>query len=212
MLVCGAVAASGHTIRPEAPPRPAAYPRLGETFEQYMAANPNRSKRTNELYRYEANRYLGDWLPRPLDAIGRADVEARFNGTTADHGWPAANRAMSLLRSIERRPCVNRDPRIRRRLDHRPATRARAEDRRSDRGLGPKVTGSLINASGASAALQGYRSISDKFRNVEDFGPTSVRRFVEGSHLLGDRTADQWQQDAFGQVDAWLRGLGLRRP
>ena len=74
-----------------------------------MAANPNRSKRTNELYRYEANRYLGDWLPRPLDAIGRADVEARFNRITADHGWSAANRAMSLLRSIYRRPCVDHD-------------------------------------------------------------------------------------------------------
>ena len=60
------------------------------------------------------------------------------------------------------------------------------------------------------SALRGYRSISDKFRNVEDFGPRSVRRFVEGSHLLGDRTSDQWQQDAFGQVNAWLRALGLR--
>ena len=30
------------------------------------------------------------------------------------------------------------------------------------------------------SALQGYSSISDKFRNVEDFGPTSVKRFVEG--------------------------------
>ncbi|MCY4408644.1 MAG: tyrosine-type recombinase/integrase [Rhodospirillaceae bacterium] len=84
-------------------------PTLDETFEQYMAANPNRSKRTNELYRYEANRYLGDWLPRPLDAISRADVEARFNSITADHGWSAANRAMSLLRSIYRRPCVDHD-------------------------------------------------------------------------------------------------------
>ena len=74
-----------------------------------MAANPNRSKRTNELYRYEANRYLGDWLARPLDAISRADVEARFNSITADHGWSAANRAMSLLRSIYRRPCVDHD-------------------------------------------------------------------------------------------------------
>ena len=45
---------------------------------------------------------------------------------------------------------------------------------------------------------------------MEDFGPTSVRGFVEGSDLLGGRTATQWQQDAFGQVDAWLRGLGLR--
>ena len=60
-------------------------------------------------------------------------------------------------------------------------------------------------------ARQGYCLISGKFRNIEDFGPTSVRRFVEGSYLLGDRTADQWQQDAFGQVDAWLRGLGLRQ-
>ena len=84
-------------------------PTLDDTFEQYMAANPNRSKRTNELYRYEANRYLGDWLSRPLDAISRADVEARFNSITADHGWSAANRAMSLLRSIYRRPCVDHD-------------------------------------------------------------------------------------------------------
>ena len=60
------------------------------------------------------------------------------------------------------------------------------------------------------SALQGYRLISDKFRNVEDFGPTSVKRLVVGSDLLGGRTADQWQQDAFGQVDACLRGLGLR--
>lgn len=51
---------------------------------------------------------------------------------------------------------------------------------------------------------------SGKFRHIEDFGPTSVREFVEGSHLLRGRTADQWQQDAFGQVEAWLRGLGLR--
>jgi len=57
---------------------------------------------------------------------------------------------------------------------------------------------------------QGYSLIAEKFRSFDDFGPTSVRTFVDGSPLLGDRTADQWQQDAFGQVDAWLRGLGLR--
>ena len=84
-------------------------PTLGDTFEEYMAANPNRSKRTNELYRYEAKRYLGDWLSRPLDAIARKDVETRFNSITADHGWSAANRAMSLLRSVYRRPCVDLD-------------------------------------------------------------------------------------------------------
>ena len=84
-------------------------PTLGDTFEEYMTANPNRSKRTNELYRYEAKRYLGDWLSRPLDAIARKDVETRFNSITADHGWSAANRAMSLLRSVYRRPCVDLD-------------------------------------------------------------------------------------------------------
>ena len=60
------------------------------------------------------------------------------------------------------------------------------------------------------SARKGYCLISEKFRNVGDCGPTTVRKFVEGSHLLGGRTANQWQQDAFGQVDAWLRGLGLR--
>ena len=61
------------------------------------------------------------------------------------------------------------------------------------------------------SARKGYCSISEKFRNFDDFGPTNVRKFVEGSPLLGGRTANQWQQDAFGQVDAWLRGLGLRQ-
>ena len=84
-----------------------AMPTLGDAFEDYMAANPNRSKRTDELYRYEAKRYLGDWLSRPLDAIARRDVEARFNRITEDHGWSPANRAMSLLRSVYRRPCVD---------------------------------------------------------------------------------------------------------
>lgn len=60
------------------------------------------------------------------------------------------------------------------------------------------------------AAQNGYNLISRKFRHVGDFGPTCVRRFVEGSHLLADRTAAQWQRDAFGQVDVWLARLGLR--
>ncbi len=59
-------------------------------------------------------------------------------------------------------------------------------------------------------ASTGYDLLSGKFRNVNDFGPKSVRQFVEGSVVLGERTPDQWQQDAFGQVDAWLSGLGLR--
>jgi hypothetical protein len=57
---------------------------------------------------------------------------------------------------------------------------------------------------------QGYRYISDKFDTVEGYGATSVRKFVAETDILEGRSAEQWQQDAFGQVDAWLRALGLR--
>ena len=46
--------------------------------------------------------------------------------------------------------------------------------------------------------------------STRDFGPTSVRQFVDRTDMLEERTADQWQQDAFGQVDTWLSALGLR--
>ena len=59
-------------------------------------------------------------------------------------------------------------------------------------------------------AKTGYRNIAGKFRTVDDYGPVCVRGFVDGSPLFGQRTPDQWQQDAFGQVDAWLVRLGLR--
>ena len=61
-------------------------------------------------------------------------------------------------------------------------------------------------------ARKGYLLIEGKFRDMDDFGPTKVRQFVEGSDALGERTADQWQQDAFGQVHAWLVEIGLRNP
>ncbi len=57
---------------------------------------------------------------------------------------------------------------------------------------------------------QGYECIRDKFVAIDSYGPTSVKQFVESSHLLQDSTPEQWQQDAFGQVDAWLRAIRLR--
>lgn len=64
----------------------------------------------------------------------------------------------------------------------------------------------LEHASGAV----GYGFIDSKFDTVDSFGPTCVRRFVEDTDVLGERSPEQWQQDAFGQVDAWLRALGMR--
>lgn len=63
----------------------------------------------------------------------------------------------------------------------------------------------LLHASG----LQGYRHIADKFKQIDDHGPSCVRRFVEETQALDERTPDQWQADAYGQVNAWLRALGL---
>jgi len=47
------------------------------------------------------------------------------------------------------------------------------------------------------------------FDTADGHGPTRVWRFVAHTQILGDRTPEQWQQDAFGQVDEWLRAFGL---
>ena len=60
------------------------------------------------------------------------------------------------------------------------------------------------------SGIAGYKFIADKFNSHDGFGPTCVRKFVEESQVLENRTPEQWQADAFGQVDAWLRVLGLR--
>jgi hypothetical protein len=60
------------------------------------------------------------------------------------------------------------------------------------------------------SARTGYGFINTKFDTVDGYGPTSVRIFVEESAVLGDLTPDQWQQDAYGQVNDWLTALGLR--
>jgi hypothetical protein len=56
---------------------------------------------------------------------------------------------------------------------------------------------------------KGYRYIAEKFNVADAYGPMCVRQFVEDTAILGERTADQWQQDAFGQVTAWLKALNL---
>jgi hypothetical protein len=64
----------------------------------------------------------------------------------------------------------------------------------------------LMHDSGA----RGFRYLAEKFDTVNGYGPTSVRRFVEDTHILGGRTEEQWQQDAFGQLDTLLRAMRLR--
>jgi hypothetical protein len=52
--------------------------------------------------------------------------------------------------------------------------------------------------------------IAEKLDSVDGYGRSCVRRFVEGTQISGDRALDPWQQDAFGQVEAWLRAVASR--
>lgn len=56
---------------------------------------------------------------------------------------------------------------------------------------------------------QGYQHISGKFQNRDDFGPTTVQHFLQESNALGGMTPAQIQTDAFEQVAAFLRALGM---
>jgi len=58
-------------------------------------------------------------------------------------------------------------------------------------------------------AREGFLAIADKFAAEDMIGPVWVRQFVEGTPAIGERTPEQWQRDAFGQVQAWMAALGL---
>ena len=82
-------------------------PTLGEAFAEYLGANPNRKESTERLYRGQMRYCFGDWAARPLDSISRRDVETRFHLISGRHGRATGNHAISLLRSVYRRPCVD---------------------------------------------------------------------------------------------------------
>ena len=84
-------------------------PTLEQAFEDYMKTGAKRQATTEVLYRSHMRRCFGDWLARPLDGISRRDVEARFHLITEKNGWAVANQSISMLRSVYRRPCVDRE-------------------------------------------------------------------------------------------------------
>ncbi|MBB5607914.1 MULTISPECIES: nucleotidyl transferase AbiEii/AbiGii toxin family protein [unclassified Janthinobacterium] len=57
---------------------------------------------------------------------------------------------------------------------------------------------------------QGYTFINQKFDTVEGYGPSCVKNFVSDSGVLDGRTPAEWQQDAYGQVDALMHAMRLR--
>ncbi len=86
-----------------------ALPTLGEACDDYIDSGRERATETQRSYRRYADLYLGDWRSRALDAITRRDVEERFRLITERHGAVPANQALSFLRSVYRRPCVDHE-------------------------------------------------------------------------------------------------------
>ena len=84
-------------------------PTLYEAFHDYISAKPHHSMKTGIAYRRAIEHYLADWVSRPLNAIERREVEARFILLTEKHGWGIANQVISLLRSVYRRSCVDHE-------------------------------------------------------------------------------------------------------
>ncbi|MCY3627936.1 MAG: hypothetical protein F4073_09955 [Rhodobacteraceae bacterium] len=60
------------------------------------------------------------------------------------------------------------------------------------------------------SAREGYGYINEKFLSIDHLGPRYVRSFLEDDDRTVNWSPDQLQRDAFGQVDAWLKGIGLR--
>ena len=82
-------------------------PTLAEAFREYLAANPDRKETTARFYRGLMRNCFADWQERPLGTIARRDVEARFLHVSKRRGRTVANQAISMLRSVYRRPCVD---------------------------------------------------------------------------------------------------------
>ncbi len=59
-------------------------------------------------------------------------------------------------------------------------------------------------------AAEGFHLLASKFREREDFGPATVRKFLEeASPEFTDMEPEQIQTDTFGQVDKFLQALGI---
>jgi hypothetical protein len=60
-----------------------------------------------------------------------------------------------------------------------------------------------------SVAQEGFLHIAKKFRSTDDYGPATVRMFLDGMPAPDGMTPEQIQQDAFRQIQALLQKLGV---
>ncbi len=76
----------------------------------------------------------------------------------------------------------------------------------------PALARECVNLLHDEVARKGFGYIAAKFRHRDDFGSKTVRLFLEESTALGGMTPEQIQTDAFMQLSALLRGMGILQP
>ena len=69
------------------------------------------------------------------------------------------------------------------------------------------LAGACLPLLNHKSAHEGYAGIARKFDKYDGYGTGCVRKFAEEAQILGDRSANEWQQHAFGRVQAWLAAL-----
>lgn len=86
-------------------PMPVAHGRktFEAAFDEFIAQRDLADK-TREIYRYNLDRYLGDWKGRALDAIGndRAAVRALYHSVVKQYGKASAAQVIRMLSAVYR--------------------------------------------------------------------------------------------------------------
>jgi len=76
---------------------------LEQALAEYLGQRPL-SPKTRAIYQYNAERYLADWMARPLEEIGqdRAGVRALYHRLVKRHGLATASQVIRMLSAIYR--------------------------------------------------------------------------------------------------------------
>ena len=59
-------------------------------------------------------------------------------------------------------------------------------------------------------ALTAFRYVAEKFKDVNSYGPATVRDFLIGHEALEDQTPAQLQNQVFFVVKEWIDALGIK--
>lgn len=99
--ILGAMA-GGKTPAPRRSGTAASGPTIGDAFDLHLARMKKKGASSSSVrtVEYERDKYLADWVDRPLASITRTDCRERHEQITQDNGDYIANRVMRHVRAI----------------------------------------------------------------------------------------------------------------